>query len=169
MKTLKLLGFVVLFAIGAGNQNATAQNPNAKLTYTKVVNKSADDVWEIIRELDDIDKYSSAVASVKFTGEKGAGGQRVCSTPDGKGFFKENILSFDDTNRTYTYAVVEGVPVKGLVNNFKVVDLGYNKSMIVWWSNYDAFMENPQMNEEQFKGFMNSSIDEMSTKMAEKA
>ncbi|MEL6483582.1 MAG: SRPBCC family protein, partial [Bacteroidota bacterium] len=110
MKNFRLMGLAALFVIGLTCHNAVAQNPDAKLTYTKVVNKSADDVWEVIRIMDNIDKYSSAVAKVEWTGEKGVGGQRVCTTPDGKGFFKESILAYDDANRTYTYAVVEGVP-----------------------------------------------------------
>ena len=48
----------------------------------------------------------------------------------------------------------------------QVVDLGYGKCILVWWSNYDEFMKNPQMTEEQFQAFMLSSIEEMTDKMA---
>ncbi|WP_299216112.1 SRPBCC family protein [uncultured Aquimarina sp.] len=168
MKTLKLLSLVALFVFGVSTNKAIAQNPDAKLTHTKIVDKGADDVWKIVRNLD-FAKYTKIVSNVVVTGEAGAGASRVCSTADGKGQFKENILSYDDLNRTYTYAVIEGVPVKGLVNNFKVVDLGYNKSMIVWWSNYEQFMKNPQMTEAQFSAFMQASIDEIVTNMANDA
>jgi hypothetical protein len=168
MKTLKLVAITVLFAFGLSNTNASAQNADAKLIHTQIVEKSADDVWKIVRNLD-FSKYTQTIGNVKVTGKAGAGASRVCSTPDGKGQFKENILAYDNNNRTYTYAVVEGVPVKGLINNFKVVDLGFNKSMIVWWSNYEAFMNNPQMNEQQFTAFMQSSIKEIVTNMAKDA
>jgi len=168
MKTLKLVAFAFLFAFGFNNTNASAQNADAKLVHTQIVEKSADDVWKIVRNLD-FSKYTQTIDQVKVIGQAGAGSSRVCSTPDEKGQFKENILAYDDVNRTYTYAVVEGVPVKGLINNFKVIDLGYNKSMIVWWSNYEAFMQNPQMNEQQFTAFMKSSVNEIVTNMAKDA
>ena len=143
-----------------------AQKADANVTLTKVVETSADKVWSKLRQMDDIDKYSSVVAKVKWTGEKGVGGQRVCTSADGQGYFKESIIGFDDQNRTYTYALVEGVPVKGMVNSFKVVDLGYQKSMIVWTSNYEQFMQNPQMTEEQFLSFLNQSANEMIANVA---
>ncbi len=159
-----IFAFALLF-VGLSTTEVSAQNADAKLTYTQVVDKSADDVWTILRQLDNIAEYSSGIAKVDFTGNKGVGGVRVCHAPDGKGKFKEEFTGFDDTNRTLTYAVTEGVPIKGMVNNWKVVDLGYNKCMVVYWSNYEAFMENPQMTEEQFMGFISMSVKEMITNM----
>ena len=69
-------------------------------------------------------------------------------------------MGYSDTNRTYSYSVIEGIPVKGMVNTWNVVDLGYNKSMIVWSSKFEAFMENPQMTKEQFFGFIDQSLNE---------
>lgn len=147
----------------------SAQSSDAKFTHTQLVDASADDVWTVLRQMDDIDKYSSAVAKVEWNGDHGIGGERVCTAPEGQGFYKESIVNFDDSGRTYSYALIEGVPVKGMVNTFKVVDLGYQKSMIVWTSNYDAFMKNPQMTEEQFGGFIKMSIGEMVGNIAEAA
>ncbi|MEM6737824.1 MAG: SRPBCC family protein [Bacteroidota bacterium] len=168
MRKVKFLVLSLLVAVVAITQ-VKAQKSDADVTVTKVLDISADKVWSKLRQMDDIDKYSSAIAKVDWTGNHGVGGQRVCTTPDGKGFFKESIVGFDDTERSYTYAVVEGVPVKGLVNSFKVVDLGYNKSMVVWTSNYDQFITNPNMSEEQFLGFMNQSINEMISKISSAA
>lgn len=153
-----LVALAVLFSVSA----LSAQNSNANVTLSKVVDASADKVWSVLRKMDDIQNYSSLIAKVKWTGDKGVGGERVCYPPkEGQGFFKERIVDFSDEQRTYSYALIEGVPAKGMVNNFKVVDLGYNKSMIVWTSKYEQFIENPQMNEEQFLGFLNQSIKEM--------
>ncbi|MEM8508825.1 MAG: SRPBCC family protein [Bacteroidota bacterium] len=160
---------LVLALILFGFSQVNAQNPNAKITNTLVVEASADDLWAELRKLDNIDELSSLVAKVDFTGPKGAGGSRICTSPDGKGKFKENILAFDDANRSYTYAVVEGIPATGVVSNFKVVDLGYKKSMIVWTSTYEKFMKNPQMNEEQFNGFLNMASNEMIANVAKTA
>ncbi len=167
MKRLKNVMVLAIALFGLNQMNA--QNPDAKITNTQVIEASADDVWAELRKLDNIDELSSLVAKVDFTGPKGAGGSRVCTSPDGKGKFKENILAFDDANRSYTYQVVEGIPATGVVSNFKVVDLGYKKSMIVWTSTYEKFMENPQMNEEQFNGFLNMASKEMIGNVAKMA
>ncbi|WP_282088681.1 SRPBCC family protein [Aquimarina algiphila] len=124
------------------------------------IESSADEVWEQIRKMDNIDKLSSFVSKVQWKGPKGIGGERVCTSADGKGHFKEKITGFDDKTRTYSYQVVEGVPAKNMNNMIKVIDLGYNKSMIVWTSNYE-FIENPNMTKEQFDGFITTARVEM--------
>lgn len=167
MKISRLVAIALVAVFGLAEINA--QNASANVTLTKVVDTSADEVWTILRKMDDIDKYSSIIATVEWTGDKGVGGQRVCKSADGQGYFKESIIGFDDANRNYTYALLEGVPVKGMVNNFKVVDLGYQKSLIVWTSTYEAFLENPQMTEEQFLGFLNQSANEMIGNVAQTA
>lgn len=160
MKTIRSIMAAVLLLAGAGF-SATAQNMDAKMVHSKEINKSADEVWKVLRQMDDIDKYSSNIAKVDWTGNKGIGGIRVCWTPDGKGYFKERIVGFDDATRSYSYSLIEGAPVKGMINTFKVVDLGFNKSKIVWWTNYDEFIKNPNMTKEQFHGFMKMSVTEM--------
>lgn len=162
----KTIYVAILLLIGFTISTVNAQEANANFSITKVIETSADNVWTVLRQMDDIDKYSSAIAKVEWTGNKGVGGQRVCTAPKGQGYFKESIVKFDDNGRTYSYALVEGVPTKGMVNTFKVLDLGYNKSMIVWTSNYDEFMKNPQMTEQQFAGFIDSSVNEMITNVA---
>lgn len=160
---MKIRNSIVMLAIllsGVSVSSAFAQKMESKKTYTKIVNVSADDVWTELRKLDQVDKYSSTIARVEWTGKMGVGGSRKCFSPDGKGYFKENIVAYDDTNRTFTYTLVEGAPIKGMENTWKVVDLGYQKSMIIWASNYDEFMENPQMTEDQFMAFIDSSLNE---------
>ncbi len=158
---MKKVVSISLFILGllALNLNIMSAQ-NATITVAKTVELSADQVWEQIRIMDNIDKLSSLVATVEWTGPKDVGGSRVCKSGDGQGYFKENIVDFSDAERTYTYAVVEGVPTKKMVNNFKVVDMGYQKSLILWTSNFE-FMQNPNMTEEQFRGFLSSSVDEM--------
>lgn len=154
-----ILAFALLIT-GLSFNHTLAQSTDAKVTVTKVLDHSSDEIWSLFREMDDIDKYSSGIARVEWTGDKGVGGKRVCYPPQGDGFFTENIINFDDNNRTYGYTV-QGTPTKGMVNEIKVVDLGYNKSMVVWTSHYDEFMQNPQMTEDQFTAFMNGAMNEM--------
>ena len=159
-----LLGTLVLLL--SANLASAQSMGEPKVQFSKVVNKSADKMWKTVRKLDQIHKYSSGVAKVDWRGNMGVGGERVCYTPDGKGFFKEKIVGYDESSRSFSYSVLEGAPVKGMTNFIQVVDLGYGKCILVWWSNYDEFMKNPQMTEDQFQAFMLSSIEEMTDKMA---
>ena len=165
MKIKNLLLAALVLLLGADFASAQSMG-EPKVQYSKVVNKSADEMWKTVRKLDQIHKYSSTVAKVDWSGNMGIGGERVCHTPDGKGFFKEKIATYDESSRSFSYSLLEGAPVKGMTNFMQVVDLGYGKCILVWWSNYDEFMENPQMTEEQFQAFMLSSIEEMTDKMA---
>ena len=159
-----LLGTLVLLL--SANLVSAQSKGEPKVLFSKVVNKSADELWKTVRKLDQIHKYSSAIAKVDWNGNMGVGGERVCHTPDGKGFYKEKIVAYDESSRSFSYSLLEGAPVKGMINFMQVVDLGYGKCVLVWWSNYDAFIKNPQMTEEQFQAFMLSSLEEMTYKMA---
>lgn len=165
MKIKNLLFGTLVLLISANSASAQSMGAS-KVQFSKIVNKSADEMWKTVRKLDQIHKYSSAVARVDWNGNMGVGGERVCHTPDGKGFYKEKIVAYDESSRSFSYALLEGAPVKGMTNFMQVVDLGYGKCILVWWSNYDDFMKNPQMTEEQFQAFMLSSIQEMTDKMA---
>ena len=159
MKFLKSIAAMLIIS-ALSTVGATAQSTSPDITVTKHVDQSADAVWAQLRSLDNIDELSSFVAKVDYKGNKGVGGERVCTAPDGQGQFRESITKFSDAERSYSYAVVEGVPAKNMVNSFKVVDLGYNKSLVVWTSNY-TFMENPNMTLDQFKGFLTGASTEM--------
>ncbi|MEO1383404.1 MAG: SRPBCC family protein, partial [Bacteroidota bacterium] len=93
MKKLLILFAFVLGTIGV----VSAQTP-----FVKEVDRSADKVWEEIRKMDNIDVLSSFVSHVKWTGPKGVGGERVCTSTDGQGYFRERVTGFDDKTRTYT-------------------------------------------------------------------
>lgn len=156
----------VAFSIGV----TMAQDSNAKVVVTKVINASADDIWELVRKMDDIHEYTKVLGSVVWSGNQGIGGQRVCYPPKGQegGILNEKIIQFSDENRFYSYSV-EGVPAKGMVNSFRVMDLGYNKCMILWNSTYTSFVENPQMNENQLKAFLSKTLTEVLDNFAKAA
>ena len=159
--------FLLTLLFSASSSYLLAQQTDAEITLTKVVEASADEVWGVLRQMDNIDELSSFIGRVEWTGDHDTGGQRICYPPEGQeGFFRESITAFDDTGRSYSYAVVEGVPAKGMRNNFKVLDLGYQRCMIVWTSTFDEFVENPQMTEDQFMGFLRKAAGEMIVNVA---
>lgn len=153
----------MILGLSCATEKVIAQKTqDAIITTSAIADLSADQVWEQIRKMDNIPELSSAVGSLTWTGPKGVGGERKCVTPDESGYFVEKIREFDDKERTYEWQVVEGVPAKNVINRFRVVDLGYNKCMVLFTSRFE-FIENPNMSEEQFKGFLQSASYEMAT------
>ena len=142
-----------------------AQSANADITKSQIIEASADEVWERLRQLDGLEEIIPNFLGDSWlvnNAEPGVGAKRSCAapgTPKGQASYTEQVLEYDDEKRYYTYAVIEGVPAKGMVNSFKVVDLGYQKCMVVWTSSMEAFVENPQMTEEQFLGSIHSAGD----------
>ncbi len=169
MKTKDVILMTLTLTVALFTNLLSAQDSNSKIHVSKVVDISADKVWHLLRQMDDIDKYSPAITKVVWSGEHGVGGERVCYGNDGNVYVKEGIIKFDDTARSYSYAVIEGAPAKDMVNSFKVVDLGYNKSMVVWSTKYTSFIQNPQFTEDQFRGAAQYGFNDFINKVAETA
>ena len=143
------------------------------MTKTKVINASADEVWERLRQLDKIEELTpDYIGDSWVIGNIGVGATRSCTAPGQtrktaeNPAFTETVLAYDDEKRFYSYAV-SGVPAKNMVNSFKVVDLGYKKCMVVWSSGGWTFVENPQMDQAQFMGFLDAVSDQLITKLYE--
>ena len=165
MKKTVLILFATVFGMSLSQAQNHEMSPNVQ--FSKIVNRSADYMWEKVRKLDEIHKYSSVIVSVDWSGNMGVGGERVCHFPEGQGYVKEKFLAYDESSRSFTYSVIEGaIPVKGMTNTLQVVDLGYGKCILAWWSHYDQFIENPQVTEEQFHASIISSLEEMTARMA---
>ncbi len=163
----KTISVVIIILI---TMNMQAQKSDAIMSKSIVLNASADEVWGSLRQLDKFEELFPSFLSEAwiehYSGPK-EGLIRKCTAPGqkkGTVSYSETINEFDDEKRFYSYAV-SGVPAKNMVNMFKVVDLGYNKSMVVWNSTGWTFVENPQMTEDQFKGFMGSALDEAMTQL----
>ncbi len=169
MKTKNAILMTLTLAVVLFTNMLNAQDSDSKIYVSKVVDISTDKMWQVLRQMDDIDKYSSIIDKVTWSGEHGVGGERVCYGPDGNVFVKENIVKFDDATRSYSYAVMEGAPAKDMVNSFKVIDLGYNKSMAIWSTKYSTFIQNPRFTENQFRGGAQQGFDDFINKVAQAA
>nr|WP_297912511.1 SRPBCC family protein [uncultured Allomuricauda sp.] len=171
METKKVILIAAL--IFGGFTGVKAQKTDAIMTKTQIINASADEVWGRLRKLDKIEELTpDFIGDSWVTGTIGVGATRSCSAPGqtrkstDNPAFTETILAYDDEKRFYSYAV-SGVPAKNMVNSFKVVDLGYKKCMVVWSSRGWTFMENPQMNKEQFVGFLDMVSNQLMARLYE--
>ena len=157
--------FLLTIVIGFVTISAQTQRSDIIVSESVVLNASADEVWTELRHLDKFaELFPNFVSDVWIEGYNGpkTGLERKCTAPGqkkGTVSYKETIIEFNDDKRYYAYAV-EGVPAKDMVNSFKVVDLGYKRSMVIWNSAGWTFIENSQMSEEQLIGFIHSSLGE---------
>ncbi|MEO0527742.1 MAG: SRPBCC family protein [Bacteroidota bacterium] len=171
MKGVKMMLALTLVIGGLGM--TSAQKANAIVTKTKIINASADDVWQRLRTLDKIEELTpDYVGDSWVTGKVGVGAVRSCTNPGqtrktvDKPAYTETVVSYDDEKRFYAYAV-KGIPAKNMLNSFKVVDLGYKKCMVIWNSGGWTFIKNPQMTEGQFLGFMDTVGNQLMSRLYE--
>lgn len=163
MKALKL-NVLALLVLGLAS-TAQAQSNEITMTKSQIINASADDVWNRLRKLDGLEQIIPNFLEDSWVigdATPGVGAKRSCTapgTPRGEASYTEQVVEFDDDKRYYSYAILEGIPAKNMVNSFRVIDLGYKKCMVVWESNGGQFQDNPNMSKEQFVGFLNSASD----------
>lgn len=156
---------ILLTIISLVTMETNGQNAEAILTKSVILNSSADDVWGELRQLDKFGElFPNYIADVWIDSysEPKTGLERKCTAPGqkkGTVSYKETIYEFDDEKRFYSYKV-EGIPAKNMINMFKVVDLGYKKSMVIWNSTGWSFIKNPNMSREEFISFMGAALDE---------
>lgn len=133
--------------------------PNPKIVKTQFVEASAEETFKVAAQFERIAEFTPNFLATSTVEGSGEGATRVCEAPNGQGVFKEKITYFNEKELYYRYALVEGVPAKDMENFFRIVPLGKSKSLVVWGTSFE-FIENPQMNQEQFEGFLNASVGE---------
>ena len=150
---IPVMGILILF----GNLLVAQQSSFVK---SQIVNASADEVWERLRKLDGLEEIAPHLLNETWIHDNalpGVGVKRSCTapgTPKGQASYTETILEFSDSERYYKYTVDQGTPTKNMINSLRVVDLGYHKSMVVWTSVRDGYIDNPQMTEVEFNEFL---------------
>lgn len=133
--------------------------PNPKIVKTQTVEASAEETFKVASQFERIAEFTPSFIETSTVEGNGEGAERTCVAPNNQGVFKEKITYFNENEMYYRYSVVEGVPAKGMENFFRIVPLGKTKSLLVWGTSFE-FIENPQMNEEEFQGFLNASVGE---------
>ena len=152
----------VMIAIAHTAEAQKVKQPNPKVVKTKIVNASASKVWKEIGRLDKLeDVIPQYLAKSTLSGKPSVGVKRHCETPDGSGYYKEQVVEYDEEAMFYRYVLTEGtIPAKNVNNSARVVPLGKNQSMIVWTA-YFEYVENPNMSKQQFEGFMTQALTDV--------
>ena len=120
-----------------------------------VINVSADSLWNIVRQFDDVAIWSSAMDKITLHGEPEFEGatcnSRTCESAQGFGTVKEKMTLFNNELRELAYESTEGGPNFLLYgqNHWTIVELGPKKS---------ALKVDFEMHLKRFSGFFISGI-----------
>lgn len=113
----------------------------AKAYYSTVFDRSADEVWSVIRAFD---RYAWAGTGIDAEMEDGrpgdaVGGVRRVATPNGT--LRQRLLAHSDVDRSYTYELCPPTPYP--VQDFRatlrvtpVVD--GDQAFVEWWATFDS-------------------------------
>jgi uncharacterized membrane protein len=136
-------GVVLAFALlqGAGlralTRNRRGQTAaRSAFEITQRVEAPAAAVWEIVRDLDGIGRFSSALETVKVTGN-GVGARRTCENPSGQRW-SEDVIEWDDAARALTLqfdaeAPDFPLPVTEMYGGWAVEGAGDHADVTVWY------------------------------------
>jgi mxaD protein len=121
------------WAVGAAAQ-ANAGAPQLHVTKTITINASADKVWNAVKDFDALNTWHPALEKdqiVEGTNNT-VGAVRLLSLKGG-GTIKEKLLRFDPANRSFSYAIIDGViPVSDYRSRLVVKSAGANTSTVIW-------------------------------------
>jgi mxaD protein len=131
--SLSILACGIGWAATAGAQ-ANAGAPLLHVTKTITINAPADKVWNAVKDFDALNTWHPALEKdqiVEGTNNT-VGAVRLLSLKGG-GTIKEKLLRFDPANRSFSYAIIDGViPVSDYRSRLVVKSAGENASTVIW-------------------------------------
>lgn len=103
---------------------------------------SADEVWALVRDFNGLPSWHPAISESSL--ESGAdaasvGAVRKLTLGDG-GVVRERLVNLDDTDRRYTYEILESpFPIRSYRSTIRVAPVtAAGEAFVEWWCQYDA-------------------------------
>jgi len=121
-----------------------------KVYRSAIIHASADKVWRLVRNFNDLPKWHPAIASSEI--EQGLPPDRIgCVrrfrlSSDG-GLLREQLLALADDTRSFTYSILESpMPVDNYVAEmrFTPITMG-DKTFAEWWAVFDVTSGPPEV------------------------
>ncbi len=156
LKTLILLGLALttLKSTVMGSQDKKYKVLKM-VKISKTINVSADSLWSIIRQFDDVAIWASSMDKITLHGtpefEGATCNSRTCESAQGFGKVDEKMTLFNDVKRELAYESTNGGPDFLLFgqNHWSVIDKGPNQS---------ALKLDFEMHLKRFSGFFLSKV-----------
>lgn len=136
-------GVVLVFALlQLAGLRALTRNRRGKTTARSAfeikqrVEASSSAFWDLVRDLESIGRFSSALESVKVTGDR-VGARRTCENLSGQRW-SEDVIEWDDSARALTLqfdvqAPDFPLPVKEMYGGWSVEAAGDHADVTVWY------------------------------------
>jgi mxaD protein len=135
LNTLLLTAF---FSFSAFADHHAALAPALTVEEKITINTPADKVWNTVKNFNDLGAWHPAVATTELIGGKNnvRGTMRVLTLQDG-GKITETLLTFNEREKTYSYAINEGaLPVNQYYSTITVSAVDANSTEVVWQSSF---------------------------------
>lgn len=102
----------------------------------------ADELWQLVRDFNGLAEWHPAIESSEIEGAGPAGSVgcvRRLTLGDG-GVVRERLVALDDTDRSYTYDILDSpFPVRRYRSTIRVAPVtSTGEAFVEWWSEYDA-------------------------------
>lgn len=102
----------------------------------------ADELWQLVRDFNGLSGWHPAIESSEIEGGEPAGSAgcvRRLTLGDG-GVVRERLVAIDDTDRNYTYDILDSpFPVRRYRSTIRVAPVtSTGEAFVEWWSEYDA-------------------------------
>lgn len=115
----------------------------AKSYRSAVVPASADAVWAVVRNFDGLPGWHPGIASSELDSGASAaevGCVRKLAVAGGGGTIREKLVDLDDTDRSYTYDILESpFPIRYYRSTIRVAPVtGSGHAFVEWQSHWDA-------------------------------
>ncbi|MQA13716.1 MAG: SRPBCC family protein [Pseudonocardiaceae bacterium] len=107
-----------------------------------LVGADADELWQLIRDFNGLPSWHPAIerSEIEDGGSaEGVGCIRRLTLGDG-GVVRERLVTLDDTDRRYTYDILDSpFPVRRYRSTIRVAPVtSTGEAFVEWWSEYDA-------------------------------
>jgi Polyketide cyclase / dehydrase and lipid transport len=169
MKKLVMWGLV---ALSLASGQALAQRLNSHETLD--VKAPIQDVWDAVKDFDGLHKWHPMFsdAHLKSGANDEVGTIRTLTVKDGPSF-DEELLSFNEIDRKFSYKVIDPnpLPIAAYVSTFEVIEGRRGHTTIVWRS---SFVNNSEgkMKDDELIAFINGAyragLDNLKTMLENK-
>lgn len=128
---------------------------------TSTLNVEVNKLWKVISTINETIWFPTMVKSMKVEGE-GEGSHRFCTFIDGTSA-KEKITKIDHDNKVLEYQIQDKPdnPVKNMINQMKLTDLGSNKTEVKWSSSFESSEEMEDQMVEMLNGAFQIGLKEL--------
>ena len=116
------------------------------VTESVLLDASADEVWDIVKDFGALDKWHPAVTKTNLVvGEATLrGAERVLTIGNYEGMVRETLTAYSDEDRSFSYVInlTDALPVKDYASTVSVVEVGDDLSLVIWTGEFGRTPDN---------------------------